>query len=114
MSQDLSEDQVKKAVCDLLEVLKRQGKPVVWSRTNAGQIQTIDGYWIRLCEPGWPDITGIVAGDAVGIETKRPKTPKQRKTQTDMQEKWEFAGGIYLLVNNLEVLRAFLRERGLL
>ena len=38
----------------------------------------------------------------------------QRKEQQKVQRRWEKAGGVYLLVSELSMVREFLRARGLL
>lgn len=93
---------------DLLESLRQHGAPIVATRTNTGLVKTIKGNWVQLCRDGWPDITACIEGRFVGIETKRSKNDRQRKTQEDAQEMIETAGGIYLLVNELGVLREYL------
>ena len=62
---------------------------------------------MQLCREGWPDISAIIDGRFVGIETKR-LTGKQGKAQALIQAMIERAGGVYLLVNELGVLRRFL------
>ena len=109
----MTESQIVKSVLDLLEALRRNGLPVIATRTNAGQVQTIQGRWIKLCDPGWGDITGCIAGIPVMIECKT-RHGVARKEQLHARQKWEAAGGVYLLVNELQVIRDYLRARGLL
>ncbi len=110
----MSESDERVAPClALLESLRRAGKPIVATRTNSGKVQTIHGRWIELCDAGWPDITATIAGKSVHIECKELKG-KQRDTQIKMQAKQEAAGGVYLLVKELRVLRDYLKREGLL
>lgn len=103
----MKESQIQRACLDLLEALRLQGEPIVATRTNSGKVQTVTGSWVQLCRNGWPDIVAIVRGVPVGIETKR-LTGKQGKEQAEIQVMWERAGGVYLLVNRLEILRQYL------
>jgi hypothetical protein len=109
----MKESEILKATLDLLEALRRKGLPVKFTRTNAGRIQTNTGRWIQLCEEGWADITGAITGIPVMIECKSCRG-KQREAQIRTQREWESAGGTYLLVKRLEILRDFLRDRGML
>ena len=109
----MKESQIQAACKALLNSLRLAGKPVVVTRTNSGQVKTEGGYYFMGCTEGWPDLSAIVAGQFVGIETKRLKG-KQRETQIKMQMQIEAAGGTYLLVDRMEVLRCYLVERGLL
>jgi hypothetical protein len=109
----MQESQIVKACLDLLEALRRNGLPVIATRTNAGQIHTDTGRWVKLCDPGWGDITGCIAGVPVMIECKI-RHGVQRKEQQKVQRRWEKAGGVYLLVSELSMVREFLRARGLL
>ena len=104
----MKESQIQRACLDLLEALRINGSAVLATRTNAGKILSADGYWIHLCREGWPDITAVIDGRFVGIETKALKRGRQSKAQKEMQEKIEAAGGVYLYVNKLAVLREFL------
>jgi len=79
----------------------------VATRTNSGKIQTIEGRWVQLCREGWPDISAIINGQFVGIETKALKG-KQRDSQLKTQASIEHAGGVYLLANKISVLREYL------
>jgi len=103
----MRESVIQRACLDLLEALRLQGRPIVATRTNSGKIQTIEGRWVQLCREGWPDISAIIDGRFVGIETKR-LTGRQGKAQALIQAMIERAGGVYLLVNDLGVLRRFL------
>lgn len=109
----MKESQILKACLDLLESLRLAGHPVVATRTNSGKVQTVHGRWIELCRDGWGDVLACVRGVPVMIETKRA-SGKQRETQVKMQTMWEAAGGVYLLVNELRVLREYLRGAGIL
>lgn len=92
---------------DLLESLRQHGAPIAATRTNSGKIQTIHRTWINMCDAGWPDITASIDGKFVGIETKFNKG-KQSKIQKYRQEIIQTSGGIYLLVDDLDVLREYL------
>jgi hypothetical protein len=105
----MKESVIQRACLDLLEALRLQGRPIVATRTNSGKIQTIEGRWVQLCREGWPDISAIIDGRFVGIETKR-LTGRQGENQRKAQRFIEHAGGVYLLVNDLGVLRSFLRD----
>lgn len=110
----MTESELQKACLDLLESLRRRGKPILATRTNAGRIRTPEGRWIKLCDPGWGDITACIGGNAVMIECKKPRHGLQKNDQKFVQGLWERAGGTYLLVNNLEVLRGYLKGKGFL
>jgi hypothetical protein len=81
------------------------------TRTNAGKVITIDRRAVQLCREGWPDITAVIEGKFVGIETKQA-TGWQRESQRKAQEAIEAAGGVYLLVNKIGVLRNYLGVEG--
>lgn len=110
----MKESQIQRACLDLLESLRLAGKPVKATRTNAGKIQTATGEWVRLCSPGWGDITASVNGQPVMIECKRTKGGVQSKEQKKCQQEWERSGGIYLLVDSMSVLKAFLASVGIM
>lgn len=103
----MKESQIQRACLDLLEALRRKGWPIVGTRSNAGKVATIQGYYVALCDEGWPDITTCINGKFVGIETKALKG-RQRNSQKRMQEKIEAAGGVYLIVRTLKDLREHL------
>ena len=107
------ESHILKACLDLLESLRRAGKPIIATRTNSGKVQTIRGQWIKLCDAGTGDIMACIAGVPVMIETKCGRNG-QEDTQIATQRKWELAGGVYLLVNKISDLRDYLRGEGLL
>ena len=109
----MTEAQIVKSVLDLLESLRRSGAPVIATRTNAGHIETAQGRWVKLCDIGTGDIMGCIAGVPVMIECKS-RHGVARKEQMAMKKKWEKAGGTYLLVNELSVLRDYLKAAGLL
>lgn len=103
----MRESQIQKACLDLLEALRLKGRAIYATRTNSGKVMTIDKRMVQLARPGWPDITAVIDGRFVGIETKQ-LTGKQRDSQKEAQQLIEAAGGVYLLVNKLEILRKFL------
>lgn len=110
----MAESQIIKSCLDLLEALRLAGAPVIATRTNAGKIRTIQGAWIKLCDEGWGDITGAIAGHPVMIECKRGRDGVHAANQQRMQSAWEAAGGVYLLVREMRVLRDYLRGIGVL
>lgn len=103
----MRESQIQRACLDLLEALRLKGWPVYATRSNSGRVRTIDGYSVTLCREGWPDITAIIRGRFVGIETKGTKG-RQGQAQKKAQQQIEAAGGVYLLVNQLSQLREYL------
>lgn len=105
----MTEAQIQRACLDLLEALRLQGLPVYATRTNSGKIRTTEGYSVRLCREGWPDLSAIIAGKFVGIECKRSKGGAQSPEQIKAQRAIEQAGGVYLLVDSIAVLRKYLK-----
>lgn len=110
----MRESQIQKACLDLLESLHMAGLPVFATRTNSGKVMSATGTWINLCRSGWPDVTALIAGEFVGLEFKNGKHGVQSKEQKKVQEAIEKSGGLYLMVDTIEVLRSFLCSRGLL
>jgi hypothetical protein len=104
----MNEKTVQKACLDLLESLSRQSKQIYATRTNSG-MAVINGYRVQLCRPGWPDITACIGGKFVGIEVKK-KGGKQSNAQKDAEKAIINAGGVYLLVDEIKVLKDYLNK----
>jgi hypothetical protein len=96
----ISEAEVKTAVQDYLNALKKQGK-LDWIRLNAGKIQTINKSWIHLGEEGLPDLLVIANGRAFGLELKKP-TGKHREEQEETKKRWELLSINYTFVHSFE------------
>lgn len=122
------ESSVKSAVCDFLDLHH------IWNtRMNVGGAK-LHGCWVKfgrkgmadlLCTPAKKlrdaDILSITGGldvctepHILWIETKAPKTGKQREDQLAFQVEVSRAGHSYLLVSDASQLETWLRERGYL
>lgn len=121
-----SEANVQKACCDFLSA-----KKVLWFRMNAGDRfgETNGKKWrIKGHEKGTADLLALVprvGGVEIGtlrqlvtwimpfwIEVKAPGK-KQRPEQIEFQKRVEEYGCSYLLVDNVDTLINWFKERGL-
>lgn len=109
----MTHSQLVNACLDLLESLRLSGKPIIAAKTATVRAQLMSGRYIDTGRPGHSDITGCIDSEYVQIECKVGRD-KQRYEQHDMERYVISAGGVYLLVNELSVLREYLRGRGLL
>lgn len=69
---------------------------------DTGVAKSMDGKrTIRFGLPGQPDIQGMLDGRWIGIEVKKPGG-RQSEKQKKFQKAVERAGGVYLLVDDVE------------
>jgi hypothetical protein len=79
-------------------------------RQNTGAFRTMDGKRVvKVSAYGIADIIGVYLGRAVAIETKTA-TGRLRETQASFRAAWERAGGLYLIVRNVEGVEDVLRS----
>ena len=109
----MTHGQMVNACMDLLEALRLNGLPVIASKTATVRAKLETGRYIDTGREGHADITACICGEYVQIECKVGRD-KQRDGQQDMERYVKSAGGVYLLVNELQVIRDYLRARGLL
>ena len=109
----MTHGQMVNAALDLLEALRRNGLPIIASKTATVRAQLLSGRYIDTGRPGHADITACICGLYVQIECKAGRDT-QKRDQQDMERYVKSAGGVYLLVSELAVLREYLRGAGLL
>lgn len=82
-----------------LKLLELRRNIVHWDRYNSGTVQSISGYWIKLCRKGTADLAFMLSGRmTVYIETKA--RTKQEDCQIEFQHKVERAGHKYYIVKS--------------
>jgi len=97
MKLKILEKDVQKTIMDTLEY-----KHIFHWRNNSGAFKR-DKSFYRFGDVGSPDIFMVIKGQIFGIECKSP-TGKQSDSQIEWQERFEMAGGIYLLIKSLKDL----------
>ena len=103
----MSEATLLRACRDYLRMLPS----CVAFRLNSGMAMR-GKYPIQLAPPGAPDIIAVWHGRAIGIECKAATTVAKKyagkraqgAAQIVFQQAWEAAGGVYLLVLDLDDL----------
>lgn len=75
-------------------------------RNNTGAVM-IGKRPVRFGDPGSGDIIGAFLGRAIAIENKT-RRGKQSDVQRRWQEKWEAAGGLYILARSVAEMRVSL------
>ena len=98
----ISEKDVVRQVIDYLTI-----KHYLFIRNNTGAFKTESGGFYRFGSVGSPDILVFHKNDFYGIECKS-SIGKQSPAQKEFQEKFDNAGGIYLLIKSLEELKDYL------
>ena len=101
----LSTEKETQAAC--AELLRARG--IFHYRQNSGAMKTERGNFYRFGTPGAPDIVAVIQGRYVGLEIK-DVAGRQSETQKLFQKQLEAAGGIYLLIRQVEELEEFLRK----
>jgi hypothetical protein len=101
----MTENDLKNLILDYLSA-----KGIFHWRNNSGAV--VSEYkgkkrFMRYGAVGSPDIFCVVKGRCIGLELKGPKG-KQSDSQKEFQERLEEAGGLYLLVYELEDITEFL------
>lgn len=81
---------------ECLLMLSEAGMGICW-RQNAGKIQSINGYWVKLGPTGIADIVGLLPGGQIYFIECKKRTGKQRKAQIAFQKAVEKMGAIYIL-----------------
>lgn len=112
------ESGVLRACRDLLDVEK-----LFYLRLNSGKVQTIRKTWVQLCPEGTPDMLLLCSMPVreyaraekavVWIETKGSSI-NHRKAQMLFQMGALDRGEVYLLVNDVDLLRDWLIQRGVI
>ena len=96
----ISEKHIQKAILDYLSY-----KNIFHYRQNSGAFKTESGGYMRTASvSGLPDIVAIKDGIYIGLEVKTA-TGIQSKEQREIQNRITAAGGLYLVVRNLEDVR---------
>ena len=76
-------------------------------RNNSGAMRAAHGGYIRFGAKGSPDIVAVLKGQYIGLEIKDIKG-KQSDSQKEFQTALENAGGVYMLVRDVdEVIHIF-------
>ena len=89
-----------------LQLLEAMG--VFHYRQNSGAFKAAHGSFIRFGSPGAPDIVAVIKGRYIGIEIKDLKA-KQNENQLIFQGRLEKAGGVYIVIRNIDELINFLK-----
>ena len=93
----MSETEILRAVLVAVTALP---DTVAW-RNNTGVAVTAARQVVRFGAPGAPDILGVRAGRAFGIEIKTP-TGRQSAAQVAFQRAYERAGGLYIIARSVD------------
>lgn len=99
------EKQIQKQITDYLE-----WKHYFWWRNNSGaMLSEYKGKtrFMRFGQSGSPDLFIVINGKIIGCEVKNEKG-KQTDNQKEWQERFEKAGGIYLLTRSLDEIQNYL------
>ena len=92
------ESDLVKLVLEYLEL-----KRIFHWRNNTGALTTSKGGFVRFGAIGSPDIFALKSSKIYGIECKSSKG-KQSSNQLEWQRNFEKAGGVYILLKELDVL----------
>lgn len=99
----------KETQAKCLKWLSEQG--IFHYRQNSGAFMGQGGGMYQIGVKGAPDIIIVRLGRFVGVEVKDKKpSAKQSPSQIKFQKELEAAGGVYLLIRDVEELKRFLNE----
>ena len=93
----------------LLAISDTYGRGACVQRINVIVARTHERT-VRSATPGTADVLGACAGRPCAFEVKAGRD-RQSQKQRNFQAAWERAGGIYLIVRDVEQAMAELRER---
>lgn len=89
----------------ILEYLSLRG--IFHYRQNSGAFKTQTGGFYRFGEKGAPDVIAVINGKYIGIEVKDVKGVLN-DNQKDFRDRLEKAGGVYLVVRNIDAFMDFI------
>ena len=81
----------------------------VWKNNNVGIYKKSTGSYIPAQMKGIPDLTAIKDGRVLMVEVKTPKG-KLSEHQVKFQERYEEAGGIYIVARGYEDIKDSLKD----
>lgn len=93
----------------LLAISDAYGRSACVQRINVIVART-HNRTVRSATPGTADVVGVVESRAIACEIKAGRD-RMRPAQLLFQQAWERAGGIYLIVRDVDQAMAELRER---
>ena len=103
MKKNKEESQLQSSILEWLDLHK-----IFSWRNNTGALKT-ENRFVKFGYKGSPDIICVYNGQFIGIECKSPKG-KQSDNQEIFQDKLEKAGGVYLLVKNIDEVMLYFKK----